>query len=59
MLSATCRDFLCGLLQRDPSKRISFETFLNHPFVDLEHLANEKSLPKAVIEYFQSLIILK
>lgn len=52
MLSETCKDLLRGLLQRNPSNRISFETFFNHPFVDLEHLPNEQSLSKAVIKIF-------
>jgi serine/threonine protein kinase len=47
MLSETCKDLLLGLLQRNPSDRLSFESFFNHPFVDLEHIASQESYMKA------------
>ena len=47
-LSDDCRNLLVSLLQRDPDVRISFESFLAHPFIDLEHAPSPKSLPKAV-----------
>lgn len=36
-LSSACRNFLTGLLVHDPKKRMSFETFFKHEFLDLEH----------------------
>ncbi|NXH99825.1 ULK3 kinase, partial [Pachycephala philippinensis] len=49
-LSRECRDLLGQLLQRDPLKRISFEGFFAHPFVDMEHAPGPESLGKAVSE---------
>ncbi|KGL83461.1 Serine/threonine-protein kinase ULK3, partial [Tinamus guttatus] len=46
-LSPECRDLLQRLLERDPSKRISFEHFFAHPFVDMEHMPSPESLGKA------------
>ncbi|XP_074458110.1 serine/threonine-protein kinase ULK3 isoform X5 [Larus michahellis] len=42
-----CRDLLGQLLERDPLKRISFEHFFAHPFVDMEHVPGPESLCKA------------
>ncbi|NWJ11581.1 ULK3 kinase, partial [Crypturellus undulatus] len=47
-LSLECRDLLQRLLERDPGKRISFEHFFAHPFVDMEHMPSPESLGKAV-----------
>lgn len=47
-LSPECRDLLGQLLERDPSKRISFECFFTHPFVDMEHVPGPESFGKAV-----------
>lgn len=47
-LSPECRDLLGQLLERDPLKRISFECFFAHPFVDMEHVPGPESLSKAV-----------
>lgn len=47
-LSLECRDLLGQLLERDPLKRISFERFFAHPFVDMEHVPGPESLGKAV-----------
>ena len=47
-LSPNCRDLLTRLLQRDPIKRISFEEFFSHPFVDLEHAPRKEALQKAI-----------
>ncbi|NXV24453.1 ULK3 kinase, partial [Cepphus grylle] len=47
-LSLECRDLLGQLLERDPLKRISFERFFAHPFVDMEHVPGPESLCKAV-----------
>ncbi|NWY71055.1 ULK3 kinase, partial [Erithacus rubecula] len=46
-LSLECRDLLGQLLERDPRKRISFECFFAHPFVDMEHIPGPESLSKA------------
>ncbi|KAM6351912.1 serine/threonine-protein kinase ULK3 isoform 3-T3 [Alca torda] len=46
-LSLECRDLLGQLLERDPLKRISFERFFAHPFVDMEHVPGPESLCKA------------
>ncbi|XP_027513682.1 serine/threonine-protein kinase ULK3 isoform X3 [Corapipo altera] len=46
-LSPECRDLLGQLLERDPLKRISFERFFAHPFVDMEHVPGPESLGKA------------
>ncbi|CAN8187967.1 unnamed protein product [Coccothraustes coccothraustes] len=46
-LSLECRDLLGQLLERDPRKRISFECFFAHPFVDMEHVPGPESLGKA------------
>ncbi|NXJ81358.1 ULK3 kinase, partial [Trogon melanurus] len=47
LLSPECRDLLGQLLERDPAKRISFEHFFAHPFVDMEHVPGPESLCKA------------
>ncbi len=36
-----------GLLRRNPSERLSFDEFFNHPFVDLASAPSEESLPTA------------
>ncbi|NXS24188.1 ULK3 kinase, partial [Mystacornis crossleyi] len=46
-LSVECRDLLGQLLERDPLRRISFERFFAHPFVDMEHVPGPESLGKA------------
>ncbi|NXP05537.1 ULK3 kinase, partial [Thinocorus orbignyianus] len=46
-LSPECRDLLGRLLERDPLKRISFQDFFAHPFVDMEHVPGPESLGKA------------
>ncbi|NXN27864.1 ULK3 kinase, partial [Nycticryphes semicollaris] len=46
-LSPECRDLLGRLLERDPLKRISFQDFFAHPFVDMEHAPGPESLCKA------------
>ncbi|XP_004943748.2 serine/threonine-protein kinase ULK3 isoform X1 [Gallus gallus] len=46
-LSPECRDLLQRLLERDPLKRISFEEFFAHPFVDMEHMPGPESFCKA------------
>ena len=46
-ISVNCRDLLTRCLQRDPDKRIEFEEFFKHPFVDLEHKPCKESMDKA------------
>jgi len=47
-VSDACQDFLAQCLQRDPSKRIDFDGFFDHPFLDMEHVPTEESVPKAM-----------
>lgn len=42
-LSNDCCDLLQRLLEKDTRKRISFENFFNHPFIDLEHMPSIES----------------
>ena len=48
ILSDDCHNLLESLLQRNPDKRMSFDEFFEHPFIDLEHTPTSKCLPKAV-----------
>ena len=47
-ITPKCKDLLQRLLQRNPSQRISFQDFFNHPFVDIEHAPGPKCLQKAI-----------
>lgn len=47
-LSPDCQDLLRRLLERDPGRRISFQDFFAHPWVDLDHMPSEESLAQAV-----------
>lgn len=47
-ISNDCRDLLQRCLQRDPAKRLDFDSFFAHPFLDLEHAPSEASLAKAL-----------
>ncbi|XP_059158373.1 serine/threonine-protein kinase ULK3-like isoform X2 [Physella acuta] len=46
-VSDKARDLTLRLLQRLPAKRITFEEFFAHPFVDMEHIPSKDSLTKA------------
>ncbi|KAL7640727.1 UNVERIFIED_CONTAM: hypothetical protein RMT77_009002 [Armadillidium vulgare] len=46
-ISNECRDFLKGCLQRELSKRFDFNSFFDHPFVDLAHAPSSESINKA------------
>ncbi|KAK6179679.1 hypothetical protein SNE40_011986 [Patella caerulea] len=46
-ISDKARDLVLRLLKRNPDDRISFEEFFAHPFVDMCHTPNSKSLEKA------------
>ncbi|MCL4143485.1 UNVERIFIED_CONTAM: hypothetical protein GTU68_031183, partial [Idotea baltica] len=48
-ISPDCRDFLCRCLERDLSKRLDFNSFFQHPFVDLKHAPSPNSINKASI----------
>lgn len=50
-LSPECLSFLHGLLQKDPSKRLSWPNLLHHPFVDFSkiNLANIPSNATVVV----------
>nr|CAD7459920.1 unnamed protein product [Timema tahoe] len=47
-ISEECQDLLARLLQHDPAKRIDYEEFFKHPFLDLEHCPSPESYTKAV-----------
>ncbi|XP_049938547.1 serine/threonine-protein kinase ULK3 [Schistocerca serialis cubense] len=47
-ISDDCRDLLVRLLKHNPSERIDYESFFNHPFLDLEHMPSPESYQKAV-----------
>ncbi|XP_060808327.1 serine/threonine-protein kinase ULK3 [Amyelois transitella] len=47
-ISAGCRDLLTRLLQHDPDRRISYEDFFNHDYLDLEHMPSRENYEKAV-----------
>ncbi|XP_067619445.1 serine/threonine-protein kinase ULK3 isoform X2 [Eurosta solidaginis] len=46
-ISSECHDLLCRLLEHDPAKRISFDAFFSHPFIELKTLPTEHTLQKA------------
>ncbi|XP_059512969.1 serine/threonine-protein kinase ULK3 isoform X10 [Myotis daubentonii] len=48
-LSPDCQDLLRRLLERDPGRRISFQDFFAHPWVDLDHMPSEESLARAAM----------
>lgn len=41
-ISMECRDIMGRLLMDDPDKRITFQEFFEHPFIDLNHVPNDK-----------------
>ncbi|XP_014385963.1 PREDICTED: serine/threonine-protein kinase ULK3 isoform X1 [Myotis brandtii] len=53
-LSPDCQDLLRRLLERDPGRRISFQDFFAHPWVDLDHMPSEESLARATILVVQA-----
>lgn len=42
-LSRECKDLLERLLTYDPDKRIDYDEFFKHPFIDLAHAPTEES----------------
>ncbi|XP_013163326.1 PREDICTED: serine/threonine-protein kinase ULK3-like isoform X1 [Papilio xuthus] len=47
-ISPGCQDLLTRLLQHDPDKRISYEEFFAHEYLDLEHMPSKENYEKAV-----------
>lgn len=47
-VSPECEDLITRLLQHNPDKRITFEEFFNHDFVDLKHAPSDQNLEKAI-----------
>ncbi|XP_026466317.1 serine/threonine-protein kinase ULK3-like [Ctenocephalides felis] len=47
-VSPECKDLLKRLLQSDPSKRITYEAFFAHEFLDLKHMPTEENYRKAI-----------
>lgn len=47
-VSAPCLDLLSRLLQHDPQRRISYEDFFSHQYLDLEHMPSKENYEKAV-----------
>ena len=43
-ISESCISLISGLLKRNLDERMSYEDFLNHPFVDIEHSPSSNSL---------------
>lgn len=42
-LSAGCLDLLTRLLQHDPNRRISYEEFFSHQYLDLEYMPSKQN----------------
>ncbi|OWR44994.1 serine/threonine-protein kinase ULK3 [Danaus plexippus plexippus] len=47
-LSAGCLDLLTRLLQHDPNRRISYEEFFSHQYLDLEYMPSKQNYNTAV-----------
>ncbi|VVC40731.1 Hypothetical protein CINCED_3A016489 [Cinara cedri] len=47
-VSPECRDLLMGLLKHNPSERMSYNQFFNHPFLDLDHMPSTESYAKGL-----------
>ncbi|XP_026747791.1 serine/threonine-protein kinase ULK3 [Trichoplusia ni] len=47
-ISPGCQDLLSRLLQHDPDRRITYEEFFNHEYLDLEHMPSKENYEKAV-----------
>ncbi|XP_045456376.1 serine/threonine-protein kinase ULK3-like [Melitaea cinxia] len=43
-----CLDLLTRLLQHDPDKRITYDDFFNHEYLDLDHMPSKENYNKAV-----------
>ncbi|XP_017765550.1 PREDICTED: serine/threonine-protein kinase ULK3 isoform X2 [Eufriesea mexicana] len=47
-VSQECKDLLMSLLRHDPDKRITFDEFFAHDFLDLTHAPTKENYDKAV-----------
>ncbi|CAH2083257.1 unnamed protein product [Euphydryas editha] len=47
-ISPGCLDLLTRLLKHDPDKRITYEDFFNHEYLDLDHMPSKENYNKAV-----------
>ncbi|CAH0731248.1 unnamed protein product, partial [Brenthis ino] len=47
-ISPGCRELLGRLLQHNPDRRISYEEFFSHEYLDLEHMPSKENYNKAV-----------
>ncbi|CAH0602305.1 unnamed protein product [Chrysodeixis includens] len=47
-ISPGCQDLLTRLLQHDPDRRITYEEFFAHEYLDLEHMPSKENYEKAV-----------
>lgn len=47
-ISVGCQDLLTRLLQHDPNRRITYEEFFAHSYLDLEHMPSKENYEKAV-----------
>ncbi|VDP05779.1 unnamed protein product [Soboliphyme baturini] len=56
-VSNSATDLLTKLLQPDPNKRIEFEAFFAHPFVDVEHAPNDRSLRKGSVIMSEAMFV--
>lgn len=51
-LSENCRHFLTSLLIHDPEKRMNYDAFFNHPFLQLDLVPSDITHKKA-LELFE------
>lgn len=47
-ITPECEDLLTRLLQHDPDRRITFQDFFSHDFVDLKHAPSDQNMEKAI-----------
>lgn len=47
-MSHECKDLLMSLLKHDPDKRITFDEFFDHDFLDLAHAPTKENYDKAI-----------
>jgi serine/threonine-protein kinase ULK3 len=47
-ISPECEDLLTRLLSHDPDRRITFQEFFVHDFVDLKHAPSDQNMEKAI-----------
>lgn len=54
-ISDDCHDFLARLLQHNPKKRITFQEFFDHKFLDLKTFPNDGVSFLNFVEYFSKI----